>query len=43
MSVPVQIVVHGGDGSMPEGKQMGWGYLLVQQGGRWVVFGQGTG
>ena len=43
VGVPVQVVVHGSDGSMPEGEQTGWVYLLVQQDGRWVVFEQGVG
>lgn len=43
VGVPVQVIVHGGDGSMPDGEQTGWGYLLVQQDGRWVVFDQGVG
>ncbi|GAA3810615.1 hypothetical protein [Cellulomonas soli] len=43
IGVPVQVVVHGSDGSLPEGEQIGWGYLLVQQDGRWVVFDQGVG
>ncbi|NTW42427.1 MAG: hypothetical protein HGA44_21555 [Cellulomonadaceae bacterium] len=43
IGVPVQIIVDGTDGSMPDGEQTGWGYLLVQQDGRWVVFSQGVG
>ncbi len=43
VGVPVQAVFHDTDGSLPEGEQTGWAYLLVEQRGRWVVFGQGLG
>ncbi len=43
VGVPVLAVFHHTDGSLQEGEQIGWTYLLVQQGGRWVVFDQGQG
>ena len=43
VGVPIQAVFRRTDGSFPEGEQVDWGYLLVEQGGRWVVFDQGVG
>ncbi len=43
VGVPVLAVFHHTDGTLPDGEQIGWTYLLVQQGGRWVVFDQGQG
>jgi len=43
VGVPVTAVFRHTDGSLPEGEEAPWGYLLVEQDGRWVVFNQGLG
>jgi len=43
--VHIDAVLHGTDGSLPNGELVGWGYFLTRQdtGSRWLVSNQGVG
>ena len=43
--VHIDAVLHGTDGSLPNGELVGWGYFLTRQdtGSRWLVSDQGVG
>lgn len=43
--VHIDAVLHGTDGSLPNGELLGWGYGLTRQdgGSRWLVSDQGVG
>lgn len=43
VGVTVRAEFHDTDPSLPDGRPVGWTYLLVEQNGRWVVYDQGQG